>query len=90
MIIQHYEFSVRCNGALVFDGSTYFGFFHPEALAEQVGIREASPYVLTAAEHRSMRDRSRCRIGPLSRTGGGGWSSGSTPWSTTAARMGWG
>ncbi|MGZ3414943.1 MAG: type I polyketide synthase, partial [Isosphaeraceae bacterium] len=50
MIIQHYEFSIRCNGSLVFDGATYFGFFHPEALAEQVGIRDASPYVLTAAE----------------------------------------
>jgi len=50
MIIQHYEFSIRCNGSLVFDGATYFGFFHPEALAEQVGIRDTSPYVLTAAE----------------------------------------
>jgi len=50
MIIQHYEFSIRCNGSLVFDGAAYFGFFHPEALAEQVGIRDASPYVLTAAE----------------------------------------
>ena len=50
MIIQHYEFSIRCNGSLVFDGATYFGFFHPEVLAEQVGIRDASPYVLTTAE----------------------------------------
>ncbi|MBV8310017.1 MAG: hypothetical protein JO344_06490, partial [Planctomycetaceae bacterium] len=50
MIIQHYEFSIRCHGSLVFDGATYFGFFHPEALAEQVGIRDASPYVLTVAE----------------------------------------
>ena len=50
MIIQHYEFSIRCNGLLVFDGATYFGFFHPEALTKQVGIRDASPYVPTAAE----------------------------------------
>jgi acyl transferase domain-containing protein/3-hydroxymyristoyl/3-hydroxydecanoyl-(acyl carrier protein) dehydratase len=40
MIIQHYDFAVRCSGTLVFDGSTYFGFFHPDALAQQVGIRE--------------------------------------------------
>ena len=37
MIIQHYEFSIHCNDSLMFDGATYFGFFHPEALAEQVG-----------------------------------------------------
>ena len=34
MIIQHSEFSIRCHGSLIFDGATYFGFFHPEALAE--------------------------------------------------------
>jgi 3-hydroxymyristoyl/3-hydroxydecanoyl-(acyl carrier protein) dehydratase len=50
MIIQHYEFSVRSGRALVFDGETYFGFFHPEALAEQAGIREAVPYELTGEE----------------------------------------
>ncbi|MBV8488129.1 MAG: hypothetical protein JO161_07605, partial [Planctomycetaceae bacterium] len=41
MIIQHYDFAVCCSGTLVFDGSTYFGFFHPEALAQQIGIRES-------------------------------------------------
>jgi 3-hydroxymyristoyl/3-hydroxydecanoyl-(acyl carrier protein) dehydratase len=56
MIIQHYEFSVRCGDSLVFDGETYFGFFHPDALAEQSGIREAAPYELTPQE--SARARS--------------------------------
>jgi 3-hydroxymyristoyl/3-hydroxydecanoyl-(acyl carrier protein) dehydratase len=56
MIIQHYEFSVRSGGSLVFDGETYFGFFHPDALAEQSGIREAAPYELTPQE--SARARS--------------------------------
>ncbi len=55
MIIQHYEFSIRCGDALVFDGSTYFGFFHPEALAEQVGIRDASIYVPSAEERSAER-----------------------------------
>ncbi len=50
MIIQHYDFAVHSGTALVFDGSTYFGFFPADALADQVGIREASPYVLTPAE----------------------------------------
>ncbi|MFO0890457.1 MAG: type I polyketide synthase, partial [Isosphaeraceae bacterium] len=44
MIIQHYDFSVRSDRGPVFEGETYFGFFHPDALARQVGIREASPY----------------------------------------------
>jgi 3-hydroxymyristoyl/3-hydroxydecanoyl-(acyl carrier protein) dehydratase len=59
MIIQHYEFLIRCNGSLVFDGTTYFGFFHPDALAEQVGIREAMPYALTPS------DLARARSFPL-------------------------
>jgi 3-hydroxymyristoyl/3-hydroxydecanoyl-(acyl carrier protein) dehydratase len=50
MIIQHYDFSIRCNGSLVFDGATYFGFFHPDALSKQAGMRNASPYELTASE----------------------------------------
>jgi 3-hydroxymyristoyl/3-hydroxydecanoyl-(acyl carrier protein) dehydratase len=44
MIIQHYDFTVRCAGQVVYDGNTYFGFFTRAALAEQVGIRDAGPY----------------------------------------------
>jgi 3-hydroxymyristoyl/3-hydroxydecanoyl-(acyl carrier protein) dehydratase len=50
MIIQHYDFTVHSRQSLVFDGSTYFGFFHPDALADQIGIREACPYRLSAKE----------------------------------------
>jgi acyl transferase domain-containing protein/3-hydroxymyristoyl/3-hydroxydecanoyl-(acyl carrier protein) dehydratase len=44
MIIQNFDFAVRAGGQLVYQGDTYFGFFTREALANQVGIREARPY----------------------------------------------
>jgi 3-hydroxymyristoyl/3-hydroxydecanoyl-(acyl carrier protein) dehydratase len=50
MVIQHYEFETRAGGAPVYRGETYFGFFRREALAEQVGIREATPYRPSADE----------------------------------------
>jgi PfaB family protein len=50
MIIQSYEFFVRCNGRPVYRGETTFGFFPKEALARQVGIRDAVVYEPTAAE----------------------------------------
>jgi 3-hydroxymyristoyl/3-hydroxydecanoyl-(acyl carrier protein) dehydratase len=52
MILQHYEFAVFCRDALVYDGSAEFGFFHPDALIQQVGIKGARPYELTADEKR--------------------------------------
>jgi acyl transferase domain-containing protein/3-hydroxymyristoyl/3-hydroxydecanoyl-(acyl carrier protein) dehydratase len=55
MIIQHYDFTVHCGASLVLDGSTYFGFFHPDALAEQVGIRDAALYELTPLEQATAR-----------------------------------
>src|SRR5262249_2923406 len=56
MIIQHYGFEVHSETTKVFDGGTYFGFFPANALADQVGIREVSPYVLSPAE--KMRSQS--------------------------------
>ena len=50
MILQHYEFAVECREGLVYDGSAEFGFFHPSALEQQVGIRDAALYGLNAAE----------------------------------------
>jgi PfaB family protein len=44
MIIQHYDFAVRDARGPVYEGSTYFGFFAAEALAHQVGLREANPW----------------------------------------------
>ncbi len=61
MILQHYEFAIHCRDGLVYDGSAEFGFFHPDALTQQVGIRDATPYELTADE------RTRSRIVPVSR-----------------------
>jgi acyl transferase domain-containing protein/3-hydroxymyristoyl/3-hydroxydecanoyl-(acyl carrier protein) dehydratase len=55
MIIQHYDFTVHCGTSLVLDGSTYFGFFHPDALTEQVGIRDATPYELSPVEQAAAR-----------------------------------
>ena len=42
MIIQDYTFCVRDHrGRLVYEGTTVFGFFSKEALAQQVGVRGA-------------------------------------------------
>jgi 3-hydroxymyristoyl/3-hydroxydecanoyl-(acyl carrier protein) dehydratase len=50
MIIQHFDFATRCRGQMIYQGTTYFGFFTRSSLADQVGIREASLYVPTEAE----------------------------------------
>jgi 3-hydroxymyristoyl/3-hydroxydecanoyl-(acyl carrier protein) dehydratase len=42
MIIQNYTFSVRDREGPVYEGSTSFGFFSKEALAQQVGLRDVS------------------------------------------------
>ncbi len=41
MIIERFDLEVHCNGAIVYDGDTSFGFFSEAALARQVGIRDA-------------------------------------------------
>lgn len=44
MIIQEFDFNVAdCHG-LIYEGQTMFGFFSKEALAQQVGIRDAQLY----------------------------------------------
>lgn len=50
MIIQNFDFEVRNEGRTVYKGDTYFGFFSKQALANQVGIRDAKPYQPTQAE----------------------------------------
>src|SRR5262249_35338799 len=51
MIIQHFDFEVTfADGRPVYRGNTYFGFFSAASLAQQVGIREATPYRATASE----------------------------------------
>src|SRR5207245_280096 len=41
MIIQNYDYRVSTGGRTVYEGDTYFGFFTRDALANQVGLREA-------------------------------------------------
>ncbi|APW63092.1 beta-ketoacyl synthase N-terminal-like domain-containing protein [Paludisphaera borealis] len=55
MLLHHFEMSIHDASGLVFDGDTYFGFFHPDALIDQVGVREAVPYELTDDERRISR-----------------------------------
>jgi 3-hydroxymyristoyl/3-hydroxydecanoyl-(acyl carrier protein) dehydratase len=50
MIIQEYDFIVSDRIGPVYQGETMFGFFTREALANQVGIRDAIPYRPTADE----------------------------------------
>lgn len=39
MIVESFQFAVRCQGQTVYQGETTFGFFSKEALANQVGVR---------------------------------------------------
>lgn len=41
MIIEHFDFEVLSEGTMIYSGSTYFGFFTPQTLANQVGLRES-------------------------------------------------
>ena len=50
MIIQHYDFDLRCEGEPVYVGNTYFGFFSKASLKHQIGIRDAKPLEPSAAE----------------------------------------
>ncbi|OGU14117.1 MAG: type I polyketide synthase [Geobacteraceae bacterium GWC2_53_11] len=50
MIIQEFDFSVADRHGILYEGDTMFGFFAKEALANQVGIRDAKPYEPTADE----------------------------------------
>jgi 3-hydroxymyristoyl/3-hydroxydecanoyl-(acyl carrier protein) dehydratase len=50
MIIQHFNFAMHDARGPVYEGDTYFGFFTREALANQVGIRDAQLYQPTPNE----------------------------------------
>jgi 3-hydroxymyristoyl/3-hydroxydecanoyl-(acyl carrier protein) dehydratase len=50
MIIQNYELAVSDRDGIVLEGDTYFGFFHPRALENQVGLPDVKAYAMTAAE----------------------------------------
>jgi len=44
MIIQHFDYDLHCPTGRIYQGNTYFGFFTGEALANQIGLREAQLY----------------------------------------------
>jgi 3-hydroxymyristoyl/3-hydroxydecanoyl-(acyl carrier protein) dehydratase len=48
MIIEHFDFEIHGSAGLVYDGSTYFGFFTRNALQRQEGIRDIGPTVYSA------------------------------------------
>ncbi len=50
MLIQRFDMRMTDEEGVVFEGDTYFGFFSADALANQIGIREAKRYEPTAAE----------------------------------------
>ncbi len=51
MIIQHYEYTLtNGSGEVLYQGTTYFGFFTKHSLANQVGLRDVDLYQLNAAE----------------------------------------
>jgi acyl transferase domain-containing protein/3-hydroxymyristoyl/3-hydroxydecanoyl-(acyl carrier protein) dehydratase len=56
MIIQHYSMNVACDRGTVYEGTTYFGFFTKDALANQVGMPGAKVPFL-APEDRANPDR---------------------------------
>jgi len=50
MIIQSYDFQVEDQHGMVYSGDTVFGFFTEQALANQIGIRDAALYQPTPQE----------------------------------------
>ncbi|MFN8612704.1 MAG: beta-ketoacyl synthase N-terminal-like domain-containing protein [Vulcanimicrobiota bacterium] len=50
MIIENFDMQVLQGDRMVYEGTTYFGFFSKSALDNQVGIREAKRYMPTPAE----------------------------------------
>jgi acyl transferase domain-containing protein/3-hydroxymyristoyl/3-hydroxydecanoyl-(acyl carrier protein) dehydratase len=63
MIIENFAMQVYVGEELIYDGTTYFGFFSAQALAKQLGVRDAADrtYLPTEAEW----SRSQPQIIPL-------------------------
>lgn len=50
MIIQHFDYDLHSRTGRIYRGTTYFGFFTREALANQIGLRDAQLYLPDDAE----------------------------------------
>jgi len=66
MIIEHFDFAVLQNDRLVYDGTTYFGFFSEASLAQQKGIRETAFYEPSDSERRKIRSHRFADMPPMS------------------------
>ena len=58
MIIEHFDFEISNRDGLVYDGSTYFGFFTENALERQEGIRDAAQKAFTPSSDQMAHARS--------------------------------
>jgi len=67
MIIENFLMQVYAGEELVYDGSTYFGFFSAQALAKQVGVRDAAErtYVPSQADRASFQPYALPVVRPL-------------------------
>jgi acyl transferase domain-containing protein/3-hydroxymyristoyl/3-hydroxydecanoyl-(acyl carrier protein) dehydratase len=50
MIVENFDMQVLQGHTLIYEGTTYFGFFSKQALANQLGVRDAKRYQPSAAE----------------------------------------
>ena len=57
MIIEHFDFEISNRDSLIYDGSTYFGFFTRSALERQEGIRDAAQKAFTPAPDQMAHGR---------------------------------
>ena len=89
MILQSYEFAVESAEGLVYDGTADFGFFPARAMRDQVGIRDAAVYRMSAEECSQARIAGHFPIARPFPIHSGGWSTRSTRCSRTAARTDW-
>ncbi len=55
MILVAFDFTMRSGGRVVHEGTTNFGFFSRQALAQQVGVPGASLYEMSAEERAAAR-----------------------------------
>ena len=70
MILTAFDFTMRSGGGAVFEGTTNFGFFSRQALAQQVGVPNASLYEMSAEERAAARSFDYPADAPFPRRGG--------------------
>jgi len=76
MIIQDFDMRMTCEGRPIYDGTTQFGFFTSEALAKQVGIRDAAARLFKPTTS-DVRDVSRFDLLDVGSNEPGDWELGS-------------